>query len=649
MLDLAEESLGAEALAELTTDCPMGIEELRDSEAWISVQGCIDLSRLLAEATGDPLITYRAGRISLQSSRYLGPAFLLFRGLGTPGGVMKGLKTTGRMLNRVANWDLMKLERGHGTVAYWSDEGIPDHPLLCENRRGSLEGMPELFNLPAARIEHTTCMNRGDDRCIYDVYWIERPQGVRVLVPAAILGLTGGLVALALGESPLTSGGLIAAGGLAAGAYTRNLMRKIGQLRDWTGQYLESLQAQATANLQKADGLEALRLVDARVRLINTEEQLLEKLLDPVREGLHYDRLILLLRDADVLRVVATSGMTPDQDSLLKVFAPPYVLKENRPNTFRAIMEAGEAKLIRADRGYLEGLPERSKEVMIGTGSGAFIAAPLLQGEIPLGILLVDQGDAGAQLTTTDVQLCARLANVLALAITNARLFDTVRRRERSLADALLANQKFAHYLPRNVAEGILEDPTRALELGGEPRHAAVMFADVAGFTAWASTVSAQTVVLLLNRWFSATDKAISHHSGIVDKRMGDGLMVVFLHEDRVDHPAKRALECAQDMLEQAIQLTGFANAHGFELFGVRIGVNYGEAVAGNIGSPTRMEYTLVGDVVNLSQRLESVAPVGSVFVSKSVAENLPVGIVASRGTRALKGKVEPVEVFEPI
>jgi len=648
LLDQVEDQLGAAGLERLAVDLGTSLEELQDPEGWISVQGCIDLSQRAADATTDPLITYKAGRVYLQSSRYLGPAYHLFRGLGTPGQVMKGLETTARMLNRVANWELVDLAPGHGTVAYWSDEGVPDHPLLCQNRKGSLEGMPELFSLPAGRVDHSECLNTGADRCVYEVHWIERPDGVRVLVPVAVLGLVGGLIALFMGAAPWLVAVLVAAGGLAAGAYARNALRKIGQLRDWTSEYLETLRAEATANLLKADGLDALRLVDARLRQIRTEEDLLEQLLDPVRDGLHYDRLILLLRDVDTLQLVSSSGLTFSQRKLLEGFALPYVLKDDRPNTFRAIMEAGEPRLVMADDAYIQGLPDRSREVMIGTGTGGFIAAPLMQGDRPLGILLVDQGRTGAALTTTDVQLCSRLAHVLALAISNARLFDTVRRRERALADSLLANQKFAQYLPRNVAEGILEDPAQALELGGEPRDAAVLFADIARFTSWASTVSAQTVVTLLNRWFSATDEVIADHTGIVDKRIGDGLMVVFLHEDDAEHPAQRAYACALDMLKRAEGMKLFAAAEGYEDFGVRVGVNYGEAVAGNIGSPTRVEYTLIGDVVNLAQRLESVAPVGTVRVSESVAQALAAGQLRSGGFQAIKGKAEPIEVFEP-
>jgi class 3 adenylate cyclase len=88
------------------------------------------------------------------------------------------------------------------------------------------------------------------------------------------------------------------------------------------------------------------------------------------------------------------------------------------------------------------------------------------------------------------------------------------------------------------------------------------------------------------------------------------------------------------------------AATEGFATFGVRVGVNFGEAVAGNIGSPTRLEYTLVGDVVNLAQRLESTAEVGTVLVSRSVAEAMTDGLVSSKGFRELKGKSEPVEIF---
>jgi len=648
LLDTVQDILGAEGVEKIALGLGMSLEELRDPDGWISIQQCIELNERVEDATGDPLITYKAGRVYLQSARYLGPAYHLLRGLGTPAQVMKGLENNARMLNRVANWELVQLDKGHATVAYWSDDGVPDHPLFCQNRRGSMEGMPELFHLPAGRVEHTECLNSGADRCVYEVYWIDRPDGARVLIPLAVVGLAVGLGTLAAGASPWVSGLLLGSGGLALAAYAHSVVRKIGQLRDWTNESLETLRAEASANQLKADGLDALRGVDARLRAITTESELLENLLDPVRESLDYDRLLLLLRDVDTLRLVASSGLTFNQRTILSGFEVPFVRKEGRPNTFRAIMEEGEARLIVADEEYVQGLPARSQQAMIGTGSGEFIAAPLMAGESPMGILLVDQGGTGAQLTATDIQLCGRLANVLALAISNARLFDRVRRRERALADSLMANQKFVQYLPRNVAEGILEDPAQALKLGGEPREAAVLFADIAGFTTWASAVTAQEVVALLNRWFSETDTAISAHTGIVDKRIGDGLMVVFLHEDDVPHPAQRAYDCALELLDRARALVPEADAAGFGTFGIRVGVNFGECVAGNIGSPSRLEYTLVGDVVNLAQRLESVAPVGNVRVSASVVQHIGTGAVHSGGLQDIKGKAEPIEVFGP-
>jgi len=161
----------------------------------------------------------------------------------------------------------------------------------------------------------------------------------------------------------------------------------------------------------------------------------------------------------------------------------------------------------------------------------------------------------------------------------------------------------FAHALSPALVDRLLEDPSLA-ELGGQKRTISCMFSDVAGFTALSERLGPQGTVRLLNRYFDrATEIVQQRWGGYLNKFLGDGTMVLFgapVHQD--DHAA-RAIRSAVDCQAQVAQLdTGGPPAR----LAVRIGITTGEAMVGNCGSSQRMDYTAIGDCVNLASRLES-------------------------------------------
>jgi class 3 adenylate cyclase len=233
-----------------------------------------------------------------------------------------------------------------------------------------------------------------------------------------------------------------------------------------------------------------------------------------------------------------------------------------------------------------------------------------------------------------------QVANQIGLALDNVRMLEALKREKQKAEAALLLNQKYSLYLPAPVVERLREDPEHADSLGGIPIRATVLFSDIKGFTQWAKDRDPQAVVAGLNRYFGAMDEVIASTGGIVDKRMGDGLMVVFLHPEGVDtgffeqdlasggadqppprHPAARALDCALRMQQAVAALAAGDAATGFPGLSVRIGVAHGSLVAGNLGSRHRIEYTVVGDVVNVASRLEQLCPPGEVLTTAATLQ----------------------------
>ncbi|OGV69597.1 MAG: hypothetical protein A2283_02215 [Lentisphaerae bacterium RIFOXYA12_FULL_48_11] len=183
-----------------------------------------------------------------------------------------------------------------------------------------------------------------------------------------------------------------------------------------------------------------------------------------------------------------------------------------------------------------------------------------------------------------------------------------------------------------------------------EKKKITILFSDIAGFTKWSSTRSPEEIHRTLNEYFAAMTAIVFKNEGTVDKYIGDGLMVFF--GDPVEHPdhALRAVRAAVEMQQKARELkTKWASAGGMELK-IRIGINTGDAVVGNMGSEKRVDYTAIGANVNLAQRLESNAPVEGILISRSVYDQVRDSVKTKPASMIkAKGFDNEVETFEVI
>jgi len=162
----------------------------------------------------------------------------------------------------------------------------------------------------------------------------------------------------------------------------------------------------------------------------------------------------------------------------------------------------------------------------------------------------------------------------------------------------------FGGYVSPQIMEEIVEgrlDPS----LGGERRKICVMFSDVRGFTALSENMTPEEVIDFLNRYFERMANAIHDQEGTVDKFIGDGIMAFFSAPKELDDPCYLAFSAAQSMLQSLEELNQEFEAEGMAPIRIGIGLHLGDAVVGHVGSETRHEYTAIGDVVNVSSRIE--------------------------------------------
>ncbi len=218
---------------------------------------------------------------------------------------------------------------------------------------------------------------------------------------------------------------------------------------------------------------------------------------------------------------------------------------------------------------------------------------------------------------------------------------------------AALERQKvkktFERYVAPNIVSEILKEGTNNLSLGGKLCDIAVLFVDVRGFTTMSERLDPQKIVFILNKYLTMTSNVIENNNGTLDKFVGDATMAFWgaplEQEDPVYYAAKAALEIVEGAARVSDELK---NEIGEELR-VGVGVHFGPAVVGNMGSEKHMDYTAIGDTVNTSARLEANAPGGTVYISRVVAEKLGdrATFTSLGDSIKLKGKAEGFEVLK--
>jgi adenylate cyclase len=216
----------------------------------------------------------------------------------------------------------------------------------------------------------------------------------------------------------------------------------------------------------------------------------------------------------------------------------------------------------------------------------------------------------------------------------------------RETIKAIKENNILKMYVDENVLNFMTHKEFENNLAANEVLEATVMFVDICGFTAITENVPANTVVNIINRLFDKIVKEIIAQKGHVDKFMGDAVMAVFRGKYHLD----RAIDAALSIKEQLKSVEEIISGDKIFRPQVSIGINSGEMVSGNIGAASlkRLDYTVIGDAVNLAQRLQSTAKADQIIISEEVYEKAKESFKCEKiGEVTLKNKAKPVVIYE--
>jgi class 3 adenylate cyclase len=267
---------------------------------------------------------------------------------------------------------------------------------------------------------------------------------------------------------------------------------------------------------------------------------------------------------------------------------------------------------------------------------GGFITGPVAR--LTRGVRKLQQGDWAVRVRATtkdEVGLLTRAFNEMA----------------QSLGEKELIKDAFSRYVSHQVAELILEAPDEYLStLKGRRMDVTVLFADIRGFTPLSEKLAPEEVVALLNDYLTHMTEVIFRHEGTLDKFLGDGLMAVFGAPVSQSDCTLNAVRAALEMRTRLQDFNLARQIGGQAPVRVGIGINFGEAVVGNIGSRERMDYTVIGDTVNVAQRIQAGASSGQIVLAEDAYRRVAERVEARPlGRFQLKGRTRELELFEVV
>jgi adenylate cyclase len=268
------------------------------------------------------------------------------------------------------------------------------------------------------------------------------------------------------------------------------------------------------------------------------------------------------------------------------------------------------------------------------------ICAPLIGSEDRvLGVLYVDNPSITHRFSDEDLEFLVAFAGIAAVAIENSQFAERIRREG-------IVRSNFERYFAPQLAARIAGSP-EALRLGGDKRPVAVLFSDIRGFTALSETMNPDAMATLLTEYFTEMVECVFRHGGTLDKFIGDAVMAQWGAPIGNPDDADLAMAAALDMMAELRKLNVRWAEQGRPTLEIGIGLNYGEAFAGNIGSERRLEFTVIGDTVNTASRLCGAAASAEILISDDMRRALTAPPPLEEcPPMELKNKSQPVKVY---
>jgi adenylate cyclase len=376
---------------------------------------------------------------------------------------------------------------------------------------------------------------------------------------------------------------------------------------------------------------EKLRLANELGRSIGLEvnlDVLLEKIIMKAFELIPADRGVILLMEDGVPKpkIARTRDGKNEQIVLSK-----SILSEVVQN---------KASVLSSDATMDSRFSAAHSVIMQGIRST--MTVPLIHHDSLLGIMHLDSMIATNAFTEKDLQIFGGIASQAAVAIHNSDLARAIEHEAKTRA-------QFQRLLSPNLVEQVVQGKLQ-LEKGGALSEVTLLFSDIRGFTSMSESRAPQEIVRMLNEYFELMVDVIFKYQGTLDKFVGDEIIALFGAPVGMENAEQKAVECALDMMQVLSEFNRVRLDEGQNEIKIGIGINTGMVVTGAIGSSRALQYTAIGDAMNTTARLCSVAQPGQIILSEATFKKVQSHIAAvPLPAVRLKGKADELRIYNAV
>jgi len=637
---------------ELLEDLNVDESRIADDASWFDLDFANRFMDLVEAKLPNENIAFGAGQY-IQKNAFSATIYHLMRGLISVSRLYQLLSTYTPYFTKASRMLVLKAGRNTALVESRPFSSELEKPYMCENRKGILSGLPQIFNLPMATIVETECFHRGADRCLYQIKWNE-DRFPKFIYPVALLLLLG-ILGYRSGLSPTVATAVLIC---SICAYLVFYMYRANQAqRKELEIHNTVLESSVRDNEKKNRELELISQIAKLTHALATPDEMAKAVVQSVCELLQYDRSMLLTVDTNrsVLKVSSHFGFSPEHAQLMEE-AEFNIRPDNTTGFFIKVVNSKLPVLIENVDEHIQKLSPRSQKFAKILGAKSFVAVPLFnQSHEVLGVLSVDYVRDDKRMSVSDQDLLVTLADHISIGVHNSRTLEELEHslqvsREHSKAQQSLG-RVFQKFVPTELATELCSTNDESMQgkllEAVKKKSVAILFGDIVGFTALSQQMSPECVVELLNTCFSKIEPIITKHGGFIDKFTGDGFMAVF----DTGRSCENAVMAGAETLIEIPKICESLKILNLPAIDFGFGLHYGEAILGNVGSERRLNFTVIGETVNLASRLESytreVGPnnlcASAVVMKESgkLYEWRPLGAVN------LKGFQDSIEIFQ--
>lgn len=621
----ADDMIGIEKVTKILLEFELHRDYFRSTNNWVSIAMFNQFVAKFGAAGGNKNELNRRAGYRANTKEVLGANYFLVKHLASPGMMLKSFE---KYLPKFNKTRTLKVISSTATSCrfriYNIDRALlPTDPSAKENWIAVVDAYVLMQTGRHAKITTVQSSFDGADYCEYVVEWTPNLWRLKNIVGFLAAGALTGLAIFKMQSALATyEGKLIAAlttltiacigffiqSKISSRRYKELMLSRNAFEKEAEEKYVELQGSKSILEKSYQEG----KLLETLNREIQTSEdvaRIFEVALDSLCNKFHFRRAFIMLIDNEhkFLQTAAVTSIEEIKSSDIWQYKVDVTIQRDNPLVLSSVYRTGQSIIVSNIDDHKFQLNETSRRLIESLGTKGFAMVPIPSDSRNWGVMIADKGEGNEIITRRDLVAMQRIAQSIGMALDKkAKLDEEVR-----------ARNIFQKFVPSAVVENTLGK--KDLTLGGEVREAVCLFLDIRDFTKMSNTLPPQTTVDILNRVFGLLQKTVRSSGGVIDKFLGDGALVTWGAVPGPHPSPTEAIQAAITFIEQLPTLEKDLRIAGVPNLRIGIGMHKGPVIAGNIGSNERMEFTVIGNTVNMASRLEQLSKVlGTTLVISS-------------------------------